>query len=134
MPQEVSIIIKPEPFIGGDRLAEIGVGAEAPQPIKRSTRSVTVRVIVLVPRWWRRGRVGKSSLRTRGKGFGGGVSAEEATNNGEEHKHEVEKIPAAFHRTRFKDVGSERVQCRNYDEREHQREYEEEYEEGRGGA
>ena len=83
-----------------------------------------MRVIVLVPRWWRRGRVGKSSTRI-GRGFGGGVSAEEATNNGEEHEYEVEGIPAVFHRTRFKDVGSERVQCRNYDERENQREYEE---------
>lgn len=134
MLQEVSVIIEPKTFIGGDRLAEIRVGAEAPQPIKRSTRSVTIRVVVLVPGWRLRGRVGKSSTRTGGQGFGGGVSAEEAANNGEEHEHEVEKIPAVFHRTRFKDVGGERLHCRNHDEREHEREYDEEYEEGRGGA
>lgn len=69
-------------------------------------------------------------------GFGGGVgvvSAEEAANNGEENEYEVEGVAAVLNCTRFEDVGSERVQRRNHDEREHQHEYEEEYEEGGGG-
>ncbi|RDX98862.1 hypothetical protein CR513_18167, partial [Mucuna pruriens] len=103
--EEVSIVVKAEAFIGGDLLAEIGVGVEAPQAVKRSRRSV--RVIVLVPGGWRRGRVGEGSAMVMG--FGGVVSAEEATNDGEEDEYDVEGVPAVLDGAGSEDARSERL-------------------------
>lgn len=49
---------------------------------------------------------------------GGVVPAEEATENDEEDKHEVEGIPALLDRIGFENLGGEKLQRGNYDQSE----------------
>lgn len=126
----MGIIIKPEPIISSDPLRvlpEIGVRAEAPQPIQRSMR-------VLVPRRRRfRDLIASPVIklavvvRTRRSRLVIVVSIEEAANDGEENKHDVEGVPAMLHCLRSEDVGSEGVQGGDHDEGEDESENEEEY-------
>lgn len=89
--EEEGVIVEAEAFFSGNLVAEIGVGVEAPEPVKGTIRSV--RVVVVIPvRWWR-GRIGEGSvivvMGTRCYSFVGVVSSEEAANDGEENEYEV---------------------------------------------